>query len=255
MQNYMEIGENKMVATSLTWESFKMIIKENGSKKAFYRGVVNSKYKLKTTLARRYSYRNDYCSSKYHKTIIELSKQIPTIRKLLDFVPSEFILKGNFMFPPSNEYEIKAYATILLMIHLRHHGIPSPLLDWSRSPYISAFFALSSMSQRDDWAIFSLKKIGPILKDKSGDPAVPRPFLIDNYEDLNEKLNNILVDSSLLERHRRQESALINNLQKFLLELGKGFSFIARQKRLSLDGDHFAELNRSMIAKDVNGND
>ncbi len=35
------------------------------------------------------------------------------------------------------------------------------------------------------------------------------------------------------------EEALINNLQTFLLELGKGFAFIARQKRLTLDGDHF----------------
>ncbi|MBX9705429.1 MAG: DUF1016 domain-containing protein, partial [Gammaproteobacteria bacterium] len=29
------------------------------------------------------------------------------------------------------------------------------------------------------------------------------------------------------------------NLQQFLLELGKGFAFIARQKRLTLEGDHF----------------
>lgn len=35
------------------------------------------------------------------------------------------------------------------------------------------------------------------------------------------------------------ESALINNLQKFLLELGKGFSFVARQFRISTETDHF----------------
>lgn len=35
------------------------------------------------------------------------------------------------------------------------------------------------------------------------------------------------------------EEALISNLQSFLLELGKGFAFIARQKRLTLDGNHF----------------
>ncbi len=35
------------------------------------------------------------------------------------------------------------------------------------------------------------------------------------------------------------EQALIDNLSKFLLELGKGFTFVARQKRISLDGDHF----------------
>ena len=35
------------------------------------------------------------------------------------------------------------------------------------------------------------------------------------------------------------EQALINNLQAFLLELGKGFAFVARQERLTLEGDHF----------------
>ena len=41
-----------------------------------------------------------------------------------------------------------------------------------------------------------------------------------------------LVESDL-------EQALIGNLQAFLLELGKGFAFVARQQRLTLDGDHF----------------
>src|SRR5262249_40693115 len=35
------------------------------------------------------------------------------------------------------------------------------------------------------------------------------------------------------------EEALITNLQTFLLGLGKGFAFVARQKRITLDGDHF----------------
>ncbi|MEA2034284.1 MAG: PDDEXK nuclease domain-containing protein [Euryarchaeota archaeon] len=35
------------------------------------------------------------------------------------------------------------------------------------------------------------------------------------------------------------EEALITNLQKFLLELGRGFSFVSRQKRISFDGRHF----------------
>lgn len=41
-----------------------------------------------------------------------------------------------------------------------------------------------------------------------------------------------LVESKL-------EQALIDNLQHFLLELGKGFAFVSRQERITLDGDHF----------------
>jgi predicted nuclease of restriction endonuclease-like (RecB) superfamily len=35
------------------------------------------------------------------------------------------------------------------------------------------------------------------------------------------------------------ESALIGQLQGFLLELGKGFSFVARQRRIDLEGERF----------------
>ena len=41
-----------------------------------------------------------------------------------------------------------------------------------------------------------------------------------------------LVESKL-------EQALIGNLEIFLLELGKGFAFVSRQERITLDGDHF----------------
>lgn len=41
-----------------------------------------------------------------------------------------------------------------------------------------------------------------------------------------------LVESDL-------EAALLNELQAFLLELGKGFAFVMRQERITLDGDHF----------------
>ena len=35
------------------------------------------------------------------------------------------------------------------------------------------------------------------------------------------------------------EQGLINHLQNFLLELGRGFSFVARQKHITFDGEHY----------------
>ncbi|HPX61074.1 MAG TPA: PDDEXK nuclease domain-containing protein [Deltaproteobacteria bacterium] len=47
------------------------------------------------------------------------------------------------------------------------------------------------------------------------------------------------IPQSELLYEKELETALLEHLQKFLLELGKGFSFVARQKRITLDGDHF----------------
>src|ERR1039458_5467657 len=47
---------------------------------------------------------------------------------------------GNF---PASEY----------MAYLRHHGFPSPLLDWSRSPYVAAYFAFSKANQASTWIV------------------------------------------------------------------------------------------------------
>ena len=50
-----------------------------------------------------------------------------------------------------------------------------------------------------------------------------------------------LPSESLLES--QLEQALIDNLQKFLLELGKGFAFVERQQRISTDdGDFYIDL-------------
>jgi predicted nuclease of restriction endonuclease-like (RecB) superfamily len=40
-------------------------------------------------------------------------------------------------------------------------------------------------------------------------------------------------------KERRLEQAIIDELQKFLLKLGKGFSFVARQMRISTETSHF----------------
>ena len=55
----------------------------------------------------------------------------------------------------------------------------------------------------------------PVVMEFLGIPASPR-----------------LVESDL-------EQALINNLQAFLLEVGKGFAFVSRQERITLESDHF----------------
>ena len=65
---------------------------------------------------------------------------------------------------------------------------------------------------------------GPEPKDIIKDPYV--------LEFLDLKENKAHLENGL-------EQGLIDKLHDFLLELGKGFSFVSRQKRITIDGDHF----------------
>lgn len=63
------------------------------------------------------------------------------------------------------------------------------------------------------------------------------------------KIEDVLKDPYVLEflnitpahnySESELESAIIENIEHFLLELGKGFSYVARQKRISAGADHF----------------
>ena len=47
------------------------------------------------------------------------------------------------------------------------------------------------------------------------------------------------LDNNVNYLEKELEDALINYLQKFLLELGRGFCYVARQKRITFDNEHY----------------
>ncbi len=72
-----------------------------------------------------------------------------------------------------------------------------------------------------------LSVVGQIIE-KSSD-LIKSPMI---FEFLGKGEYSINVESDL-------ESALMNKLQLFLLELGKGFSFVGRQKRINIEGNNY----------------
>ncbi len=47
------------------------------------------------------------------------------------------------------------------------------------------------------------------------------------------------IQKNTILKERNLEKKLIDNLQNFLLELGKGFSFVARQFKITIDNEHY----------------
>ena len=92
---------------------------------------------------------------------------------------------------------------------------------------IHSFLFAWLLKSRDKAAVMKLASQGQVLQ--TAVDAIRNPYILD-FLGLPEA--DVLHESSL-------ESAIIQNLQSFLLELGKGFAFVGRQKRLQFDADYF----------------
>lgn len=80
---------------------------------------------------------------------------------------------------------------------------------------------------KDKKGLMRLAKKGQEIQ--KPDDLIKDPYILE-FTGLKEE--PCLLESTL-------EGALIDHLQEFILELGKGFSFVARQKRITLETDHF----------------
>lgn len=108
-----------------------------------FRGQPDACLPLKTTLERKLVTvrRLDH----YYALILRIQSEIETITGKSWAIPNleEYTKRIRDFGPMSVEFPGYDY-----MIFLRHHGFPSPLLDWSRSPYIAAYFAFRELDRK-----------------------------------------------------------------------------------------------------------
>lgn len=133
-----------------SWEEFeetlKAIRKEDGrTNESFllFRGQENAFWPLQTTLDRK---RERMLFTDYYRIIDRIRKQVETLTTnewpMPDY-PDVFKRAQNYDFSMELSCGCPGYP---FMTYLRHHGFPSPLLDWTRSAYIAAYFAFSKAS-------------------------------------------------------------------------------------------------------------
>ena len=173
-----------------------------------------------------------------------------SVMRILEILNSSSMMtKSNIEFPQSvtGELEIRKSQSLISFFKLswthyiflmriddekerNFYEIESEKYNWSvrelKRQYDTALYKRLALS-RDKEGILKLSEQGQIIEK-------PKDIIKDPY---------ILEFLGLPELHQYSESDLeqeiINKLEHFLLELGHGFAFIARQKRITFDDKHF----------------
>ncbi len=159
------------------------------------------------------------------KSLDLFTGQSPENQKIIQSLPSELFKK----FPLGWSH----YVTLLSIDNKRErqfYEIEAAENSWSmrelERQIASSLYERLALS-RDKESIHKLSEQGEIIE-KPAD-LIKNPLVLE-FLDLEERPTY---------SENELESAIISKLETFLLELGKGFLFEARQKRFTFDNDHF----------------
>ena len=167
--------------------------------------------------------------------ILEIKNSATLLRNLEERIPQTLSTKSIKYETLSSIFKLTwSHYSFLMRIddekERRFYEIESEKYNWSvrelKRQYDSALYTRLALS-RDKEGVLKLSEQGQIIEK-------PKDIIKDPY---------ILEFLGLPELHHYSESELeeeiINKLEHFLLELGHGFTFVARQQRITFDDKHF----------------
>lgn len=137
-------------------------------------------------------------------------------------------------------------VSLIRQLSWTHFLVLLPVKD----PLARDFYA--QMCQLDGWSVRTLReRVGSMLFERTALSHQPEALISQELDALKAdgpfepalvlKDPYVLDFLGLQDRHLEKdlEDAILRELENFLLELGAGFSFVARQKRIQLDSDDF----------------
>jgi FRG domain len=115
-----------------------------------FRGQSNAEWKLTSTLE-RYSLSNNWSVNSYTKLVNLCAPEIESFTGRDFKLPEYWDLIRDFEKEYGHAHKSSFAFHMLIQsklydywAYLRHHQFPSPLLDWSASPYVAAYFAFAN---------------------------------------------------------------------------------------------------------------
>lgn len=180
----------------------------------------------------------------YNRFVLKNEKSEPLVRKLKTSKKSDTLSRKLEAIQKSEPLVRKlelspfklSWVHYLLLMRIEDSGerrfyeIEAVAENWSKREllrqYDSALYQRLALS-RDKKKVKELSKKGHVIE-KPAD-IIKDPYIL---EFLNLPVKEAYSESDL-------ESAIINKLEHFLKELGKGFLFVERQKRLRIDGEDY----------------
>ena len=129
-----------------------------------YRGQKSAAWALETTLERERV--GDFTALQYLERATRHCRELESLTGSSWDVPNDdeaqeqlgHCADSLMVYPPAYSY----------LVYLRHHGFPSPLLDWSLSPYVAAFFAFAEAKHRSNERVAIYAYIATPRGTKSG---------------------------------------------------------------------------------------
>lgn len=150
--NSWEEFEEKIDELNAEWSSIRQSTPLRVSDLLF-RGHSDAEWQLETTLE-RYLNKSSFPMYDYYRTIYAAKHRVETFTDKKWPLPS--MQKYYEWLKSYDPCEMGKFFGYEFIAYLRHHSFPSPLLDWTISPFVAAFFAFRDLLRESKFvAIFA----------------------------------------------------------------------------------------------------